>query len=43
MSLRDKSIEELEEIEEELNEQEHGYSNFSMKRILQRTLRQIEL
>jgi tetratricopeptide (TPR) repeat protein len=31
MSLRDKSIEELEEIEEELNEQEHGYSNFSMK------------
>ncbi|MEH7494973.1 hypothetical protein [Neobacillus niacini] len=33
MSLRDKTIEELEEIEEELNERddEHGYSNFSMK------------
>jgi tetratricopeptide (TPR) repeat protein len=33
MSLRDKTIEELEEIEEELNEQEeeHGFSNFSMK------------
>jgi tetratricopeptide (TPR) repeat protein len=33
MSLRDKTIEELEEIEEELNEQEeeHGFSNYSMK------------
>ncbi|WP_045515806.1 hypothetical protein [Neobacillus niacini] len=33
MSLREKTIEELEEIEEELNEQEeeHGYSNYSMK------------
>jgi tetratricopeptide (TPR) repeat protein len=33
MSLRDKTIEELEEIEEELNEQErkHGYPNYSMK------------
>jgi tetratricopeptide (TPR) repeat protein len=33
LSLRDKTIEELEEIEEELNEreEEHGYSNFSMK------------
>jgi hypothetical protein len=33
MSLREKTIEELEEIEEELNEQEreHGYPNYSMK------------
>jgi tetratricopeptide (TPR) repeat protein len=33
MSLKEKTIEELEEIEEELNEQEkeHGYHNYSMK------------
>ncbi|MFP7296642.1 tetratricopeptide repeat protein [Neobacillus niacini] len=33
MSLRDKTIEELEEIEEEINEQEreHGYLNYSIK------------